>query len=70
MVNFERIKRLRERRGLTYGQAAERAGWGHKPQRWYGIERGNRPDLRVSTLMDVAKALGVRAASLLIDKRK
>lgn len=70
MVNFARIKQLRTRQGLSFSAAAEAAGWGRKPQRWYGIERGTRPDLRVSTLMDVAKALGVKAGSLLIEVRQ
>jgi len=63
-INFEKIRELREKLGLTQLEAAKRAGFKTK-QEWYRIESGENGDLRVSTLESVAAALGVKAKDLL-----
>lgn len=63
-VDIDKIKRLREERGLTMEQAAKLAGLPSR-QRWNDLEAGRKPDIRVSTLEAVAKALGVKPADLL-----
>lgn len=65
-VDIVRIKELREKKGWTLQQAAEAAGMNSR-QRWSDIESGRNPDLRVTTLEAIAKALGVSAKSLLTD---
>jgi len=64
MVDVAKIKRLRERRGLTQEQAAKKAGLGSR-QRWDDIESGRKRSITVRTLEQMAGALGVSARQLL-----
>lgn len=63
-ADFEKIEQLRKRAGLTKEEAAKKAGF-KEPQRWHDLEVGRFPDLRLSTLEKIAKALGVKAKELL-----
>lgn len=67
-VDFNKIKSLREKLGLTMEQAADAAGFSGR-QAWYNVESGRQPDLRISTLEAIAKALGVSAKSLLAEPK-
>ena len=64
MIDIEKIKQLREKRGLTQQQAAEKAGLSSR-QAWHNIEAGRQPNLGVQMLEKVAAALGVKARDLL-----
>ena len=64
MVDFERIRKLRERAGLSKSRMAQKAGFA-TTQQWHAIEVGRRPDLRISTIDRIAAALGVKARDLL-----
>ncbi len=61
-----RVRAARDAAGLTQAEAGERAGM-HK-QHWSRIERGRGGDMRISTLVAVAEALGVEVGAL-IDER-
>lgn len=63
-IDIEKIKSLREKKGLTQQEAAEAAGLEIK-QRWNQIETGRTNNVTVETLEAVAKALGVKAKDLL-----
>jgi transcriptional regulator with XRE-family HTH domain len=63
-LDFERIKELREGRGLTQEEAAKLAGLGTR-QRWNDLEAGRRLNIELDTLERIAKALGVKARDLL-----
>lgn len=65
-VDFDKVKRLREKAGLSLQEAADKAGFPNR-QRWFQIETG-RADLRISTLDAMAKALNVSVADLLTKK--
>lgn len=64
MVDAQEIKRRRVALGLTLQEAADRAGFSGR-QRWSGIERGERSNLRADTLLAVARALGCSIEDLL-----
>jgi transcriptional regulator with XRE-family HTH domain len=64
-LDCEKIKRLRERLGLSMADAAEKAGFSAGRQAWYNIESGQRTNIKIETLERIAKALGVKAADLL-----
>jgi transcriptional regulator with XRE-family HTH domain len=53
----ERLKRLREMRGLSQNELARRAGISHPVIS--DLERGVREDMAVSTAKALARALGV-----------
>jgi len=63
-LDVEKIKLLRERRGLSQEDAARLAGLAGK-QRWNKIEKGLVPNITLATLEAIAKALGCRAGDLL-----
>lgn len=63
-LDVEKMRKLREKLGLTQDDAAKRAGLKGR-QAWNNIESGRRPNLQLQTLERIAKALGVKAADLL-----
>jgi transcriptional regulator with XRE-family HTH domain len=63
-LDIEKIRKLRERAGLSQGQAAEKAGLKTR-QRWHQIESGAVRNIELDTLERVAKAIGVKARDLL-----
>jgi transcriptional regulator with XRE-family HTH domain len=64
MLDFQKIRVLRERLGLTQAQAAKRAGMPSRAT-WNDIEKGRRANVTMETLDAIAKALGVRATELI-----
>ena len=64
MVDFLKIKRLREAKELSQEAAAKLAGIPSR-QRWNDIESGRKPNITIDTLDKIARALGVKAADLL-----
>lgn len=66
-VNFGKIKTLREKKGLSMGEAAKRAGL-RTIQRWSDLENGRHDNPRVLTLAAVAKVLGCKVDDLLTEK--
>ncbi|MCE9547635.1 MAG: helix-turn-helix transcriptional regulator [Planctomycetia bacterium] len=64
MLDVATIRRLRESRGMTQGEAARRAGMSGRA-RWSDLEAGRKVDVRLSTLEAIAKALGVKPGALL-----
>jgi transcriptional regulator with XRE-family HTH domain len=68
-VNTSRIRELREKRGLTQQEAAEKSGLKTK-QAWNNIEKGRQTNMTVETLEKVAKGLGVKVSALLVDEKK
>lgn len=67
-LDTDKMRRLREKLGLTMEQAAQRAGLGNR-QRWNEIESGRSANVKLTTLEAVAQALGVQARDLLIDQK-
>lgn len=63
-LDFEKIRVLRTKKGLTLQQAAVAAGMKTK-QAWNKIEAGRQMNLGIETLERVAIALGVKAKDLL-----
>jgi transcriptional regulator with XRE-family HTH domain len=63
-LDTEKIRSLREKRGLTQEAAAELAGLKNR-QYWNNIETGQRVNVTIDTLEKVAKALGCKAKDLL-----
>jgi transcriptional regulator with XRE-family HTH domain len=63
-LDTEKIRRLRERAGLSQSQAAEKAGMKTR-QRWHQIESGTIANIELDTLESIAKALGAKAKDLL-----
>lgn len=59
----DRIKAAREARGLRQDQSAELAGLSQAY--WSRVETGDKKDPRVSTIVKIAKALGVRVSTLI-----
>ena len=59
----DKFKKLREKAGISQQEVATKAGlsWSLIAQ----IEQGKKSDVRVSTLLGIAKALGVDAGVLL-----
>lgn len=64
MVDTERIRQLREKKGLTLAQAAEAAGFKNR-QQWHGIESGAVDNPKLQTIEAVAAALEVKASTLI-----
>ena len=64
MLDTEKLKRLRERAGLTLEAVAQKAGFGNR-QQWYLIESGARANIKLDTLDKIAAAVGVKAKDLL-----
>jgi transcriptional regulator with XRE-family HTH domain len=63
-LDIEKIRKLREKNGLSQSEAAERAGLNTR-QRWHQIESGSITNVQLDTLESIAKALGVKAKDLL-----
>jgi transcriptional regulator with XRE-family HTH domain len=63
-LNTDRVRALRLKLGLTQQQAADRAHMAGR-QEWNKIETGLRPDIRISTLLKLGRALGVPPGELL-----
>jgi transcriptional regulator with XRE-family HTH domain len=64
VVDFLKIKRLREAKELSQEAAAKLAGIPSR-QRWNDIESGRKPNITIDTLDKIARALGVKATDLL-----
>ena len=64
MLDVAKIKSLREKRGLTQEQAAEKSGFGTR-QRWNDVESGRKSNVSIDTLDKIAATLGVKAKDLL-----
>ena len=54
---FELLRHLRAKRGLTQEQLAEKAGIKYK--HYQSIESGRKPDVRLSTIVKLAKGLSL-----------
>lgn len=65
MLDFGKIRTLREAAGLNQEQAAKKAGIGSK-SRWADIESGARANITIDTLDRIAAALDVEPADLLV----
>lgn len=63
-IDNEKIKAIREKRGMTLDQAAKAAGLKNR-QQWHQVESGARDNATIATLEKMAKALGVKAKDLL-----
>jgi transcriptional regulator with XRE-family HTH domain len=63
MLDIDKIKKCREKLGLSQQGAAEAAGMKDR-QAWSRIERGGA-GMTLETLEKIAKALGVKAKDLL-----
>jgi transcriptional regulator with XRE-family HTH domain len=55
---FELLRLLRAKRGLTQEQLAEKAGIKYK--HYQSIESGRKPDVRLSTIVKLAKGLSLQ----------
>ncbi len=64
MLDIEKIKELRMKKGMTQEEAAKAAGLSSR-QAWHNIEAGRQPKIQLDILENVAKALGVKAKDLL-----
>ena len=64
LLDYKKIRRLREQARLSQAEAATKAGLGTR-QRWHGIESGASTNIELDTLERIAKALGVKAKDLL-----
>ena len=60
---FERLRHLRAITGLTQEKLAEKAGLKYK--HYQAVEAGRKPDVRLSTVEKLAKALGIEPWELL-----
>jgi transcriptional regulator with XRE-family HTH domain len=60
---MERVKRLREKLGLTQEAFAERAGLKYK--HYQSVEAGRKPNIQFSTLIKLAEACGLEPWELL-----
>jgi transcriptional regulator with XRE-family HTH domain len=63
-LDLEKVKRLRDAKGLSMAEAANRAGLKSRYS-WWIIESGKSANVTLSTLDGIAKALGVNPKSLL-----
>jgi DNA-binding XRE family transcriptional regulator len=63
MLDIEKLRKLREKAGLSQEDAAKRAGLNSR-QAWYNIESGLQANVTMTTLDSLAKALGVKARDL------
>jgi transcriptional regulator with XRE-family HTH domain len=64
MLDTDKMRALREKRGLTQDAAATRAGFKSR-QAWNNIESGRHATVTLQTLDRIAEALGVKAKDLL-----
>jgi transcriptional regulator with XRE-family HTH domain len=64
MLDHEKMKRLREKKGLSQADAAKAAGLSSR-QHWHLIESGDRPEITLATLDKIAAALGCKAKDLI-----
>lgn len=63
-VDTNEIRRRRKRQKLTLAKAAKLAGW-KSAQHWANVEQGRQGNMRVATLVAVAKVLGCKVDALL-----
>jgi len=63
---FVRLRELRQKRGLTQEALAERADIKYK--HYQSIEGGRKPDVRLSTLVKLAKAHGMDVWELFLPE--
>jgi transcriptional regulator with XRE-family HTH domain len=61
---LKRLRALRERRGLTQEEFAEKSGISYKY--YQSVEAGRKRDLRISTIDRLAKAHGLAGWQLLL----
>ncbi len=54
---FEFLRLVRKNRGMTQEELAEKAGIKYK--HYQAIESGRKPDVRLSTILKLARGLGV-----------
>lgn len=65
-LNTDAIRARREKLGYTMEQAGQAADFKENArQQWYMIETGRRGDVKVSTLLRLARALHCKPADLL-----
>jgi DNA-binding XRE family transcriptional regulator len=64
VLDWKKIKQLRERLGMSVAEATRRAGLRSR-QHWHNIESGRNQNPTLQTLESVAAALGVKAKDLL-----
>lgn len=70
MLNKEEIKRRRLKLKMSFMDAARAAGWSNDQRaRWYQIETGRRPEITVTTLIAMARALQCTPNDLLVFSR-
>lgn len=69
LLNVAKIRELRDKRGLSLQEAADAAGLKFR-QRWGDLEAGIKTNVKLDTLAGIAKALGVKPSSLIIDPPK
>ena len=60
---MERVKRLREKLGLTQEAFAERAGMKYK--HYQSVEAGRKPNMKLETLLKMSAACGLEPWELL-----
>ena len=64
MLDTDKLKALRLKRGLTQEEAAQKAGFNGK-QRWNNIENGREANITMETLGKIAEALECKPKDLL-----
>jgi transcriptional regulator with XRE-family HTH domain len=69
LLNFAKIRELREGLRISQSEAARRAGLRAGRQGWQRIESGRRVNIELGTLERIAAALGVDARELLKPRR-
>jgi len=67
MVNAKEIRRRREELKLSFGEAAERAGFKHRGQ-WQIVESGTRKGASADTVMTIARVLRCKMEDLMIEE--
>jgi transcriptional regulator with XRE-family HTH domain len=65
MIDETKLRYLREKRGMTKSELGRRIGL--DAQYVYKLEHGDHTDIRTSTLLRLAVALGCRADDLLAE---
>lgn len=63
MINTEKLKAIRERRGLSKSKLAQMAGM--SKSYYWDIEHGNRTEVSVNKAQDIVSVLGVRIEHIL-----
>ncbi|WP_428938846.1 helix-turn-helix domain-containing protein [Fontivita pretiosa] len=63
-LDLDKLRELRQRRGLSMEQAAKLAGMANR-HRWWDIESGRRPNITLATLDAICRALKCKPQDLL-----